>query len=133
MVPLLDARGIAFRRPFFIHPGPRIETDRIDDELISFPPAGRVAVPREVRILGKPPSIRPDLAPYAIPFNQLHHLVGKLNELDLGGMADEPARDPRRVGPSEGIVSNRRRNRPGAESSRIIKPVPIDFAMRYDI
>src|SRR5437773_12150641 len=101
MVPLLDARGVAPGRPFLIDPGPRIEADRIDDELIAFPPAGRIAVPCQVRICGKPPSIRPDLAPHTIPLHQLHHLVWKLDELELGGMADESARDPRRVGASE--------------------------------
>src|SRR2546426_3649344 len=115
MVPLLDARGVGLGRPFLIDPGPRIEADRIDDELIAFPPAGRIAVPCQVRICGKPPSIRPDLAPHTIPLHQLHHLVWKLDELELGGVADESARDPRRVGASERIVPERRRDGARAE------------------
>src|SRR5947208_2519654 len=63
MVALLNASRLAFRQSFFIRPGSWIESCGIDHELIAFPFADGVAVPREVRIFGKLSSIRPDFAP----------------------------------------------------------------------
>src|SRR5438552_11962757 len=115
MVALLNARRLAFRQSFFIRPGSWIESGGIDHELIAFPFADGVAVPREVRIFGKLSSIRPDFAPDAIPFDQLDDLAGKRNELNLCRVTDQSARNTRRVRSSEWIIAEGRRNGARAE------------------
>src|SRR5438093_10620198 len=110
MVTLLNASGVALGQSLFVGPCSRIEPGGVDNKLVTFPPSNGVAVPGQIRILGKGTAVRPDLTPYTIPFDQLHHLVRKLDELDLSGVADQPSRNPVRICASERVIAERRRD-----------------------
>src|SRR5262249_50700420 len=64
-----------------IDPGPLIVTRRFNDKGVAFPTGGRISVP--TRLCFGPrqlASVRPQVAPDAIPFEELHEFVLELHE-----------------------------------------------------
>src|SRR5437016_7227491 len=91
-----------------IQPRPVVKTDRIDNENIPFPMAGRPAEPSRIGIFRKGRPIGPDLAEYTIPFEDLKQSAGNLKE--LAQSVEHHARISLRITHSQRIVSDCGRN-----------------------
>jgi ammonia channel protein AmtB len=92
-----------------IHPGSRVEVDRIHDERVAVPPADGISVPERPDILEGLPAVHPDLAPDAGPLEELHDLVREHDDLKRASV-HHCAQQSRGIGVSEGVVAKRRWN-----------------------
>src|SRR5436309_3191449 len=119
-VALFEAHRVAMRITILIEPGSFIKIERVNDECVSLPLTGGVAVPpREVvQVLGifrKYSSIRPDFAQYSMPLEKLQQPALRLNELKWSGKKQDSWQTLRITVPND-VISRCGRNRPGSVS-----------------
>src|SRR5579862_5005984 len=80
-VALLDAHLVAVDRAVGVDPGPVIVTGRFDHKGVSIPMRGRISVPPRLGVgPGELTPVRPKVAPYVVPFEELHKFVRELHE-----------------------------------------------------
>src|SRR5215471_7587223 len=81
LVTLLYAHLVAVDRAVGIDPGPVIVTGRFHHKGVSIPMRRRISVPPRLGIFPRELApVRPKVAPYAVPFEELDKFVRKLNE-----------------------------------------------------
>src|SRR4029450_4286666 len=94
-----------------VDPGTIIETDRVHDQRVAFPPAGRVAVPRwskivEVLARRHSPSVHPKLPERSLPLEELNPPSLRLDDSPRFRIEEHP-REAVRVAFVSGVVSVR--------------------------
>src|SRR5437879_12854044 len=72
---------LRMRMTFLINPGSVIETDRVDDQGISFPFTDRVAHISGIQILGMSPPVGVDLAHDVVALEEHDHPARNLDDL----------------------------------------------------
>src|SRR5436853_3945175 len=79
-VTLLQTHLVAVDRAVGIDPGSHIVTSGLDHKGVSIPVRGRTSVPPRLGVNRELAPVRPKVAPYVVPFEELHEFVRKLNE-----------------------------------------------------
>src|SRR5580704_18841040 len=109
-ITLLDMQVAAVWITEPVEPGSLIQSNCIDNECISLPFAHGVSVPGGQRMFGKRSPIRPDRARYVIPFNELQHPSGHLDDFNgLWIFEGICARETLWVALADGVISERGR------------------------
>src|ERR1700730_12623049 len=80
-VALLNTHLVTVDGAVGIDPGSLIVTGRFNYKSVAFPKGGRISVPTRLCFRSRQlASVRPKVAPYAVPLEELHEFVLKLHE-----------------------------------------------------